>query len=160
MNALLTLLERTAQKAQELSASQSVAGTPLQIGDVTVIPISKVSCGFAVGGSDVPAKRKSDASLGGGGTKLTLTPLSFLAVCGTEVQMLHVAPKESSGRGWSRFSRRWYVSSRRNRKRKQAAARNSAAMLTAPAPFEDSPQSPAHWSRFPGRTGSPDPPAC
>lgn len=99
MNALLTLLERTAQKAQELSASQSVAGTPLQIGDVTVIPISKVSCGFAVGGSDVPAKRKSDASLGGGGTKLTLTPLSFLAVCGTEVQMLNISPEEASGKG-------------------------------------------------------------
>ena len=62
---ILKVLEFTADKAQAIAGAQSVVGEPIVIGDVTVVPISAVDCGFAGGGSDLPAKQKNDALLGG-----------------------------------------------------------------------------------------------
>ena len=70
MKELLKVLEFTADRTQALADSQSVAGEPLHVGDVTLIPVSSISCGFA------------------GGGRLAKTPVAFLAVCGQEVQVL------------------------------------------------------------------------
>ena len=51
MKELLKVLEFTADRTQALADSQSVAGEPLHVGDVTLIPVSSISCGFAGGGS-------------------------------------------------------------------------------------------------------------
>ena len=67
------------------------------IGEVTVIPISAIACGFAGGGSDLPARQKSDALMAGAGAKVSMTPLSFLAVCGRDVQILRVSQQEAAG---------------------------------------------------------------
>ena len=44
MKELLKVLEFTADRTQALADSQSVAGEPLHIGDVTLIPVSSISC--------------------------------------------------------------------------------------------------------------------
>ena len=49
MKELLKVLEFTADRTQALADSQSVAGEPLHVGDVTLIPVSSISCGFAGG---------------------------------------------------------------------------------------------------------------
>ena len=94
---ILKVLEFTADKALAIAGQQSVAGEPIVIGDVTVIPVSSVSCGFAGGGSDLPAKQKSDALMAGAGAKVSMTPLAFLAVSGGEVQLLRVPQESASG---------------------------------------------------------------
>lgn len=94
---ILKVLEFTADKALAIAGQQSVAGEPIVIGDVTVIPVSSVSCGFAGGGSDLPAKQKSDALMAGAGAKVSMTPLFFLAVSGGEVQLLRVPQESASG---------------------------------------------------------------
>lgn len=88
MKELLKVLEFTADRTQALADSQSVAGEPLHIGDVTLIPVSSISCGFAGGGSDLPARTRNDAAAAGSGARLAKTPVAFLAVCGQEVQVL------------------------------------------------------------------------
>lgn len=93
---ILKVLEFTAEKTLAIAGAQGVAGEPIVIGDVTVIPISSVSCGFAGGGTDLPAKQNSDAVMAGAGAKVSKTPLSFLAISGSEVQLLRV-PQESAG---------------------------------------------------------------
>lgn len=93
---ILKVLEFTADKTLAIAGAQGVAGEPIVIGDVTVIPISSVSCGFAGGGTDLPAKQNSDAVMAGAGAKVSKTPLSFLAISGGEVQLLRV-PQESAG---------------------------------------------------------------
>ena len=93
---ILKVLEFTAEKALAIVGAQGVAGEPIVIGDVTVIPISSVSCGFAGGGTDLPAKQNSDAVMAGAGAKVSKTPLSFLAISGGEVQLLRV-PQDSAG---------------------------------------------------------------
>ena len=62
MKELLKVLEFTADRTQALADSQSVAGEPLHVGDVTLIPVSSISCGFAGGGSDLPARTRNDAA--------------------------------------------------------------------------------------------------
>ena len=93
---ILKVLEFTAEKTLAIAGAQGVAGEPIVIGDVTVIPISSVSCGFAGGGTDLPAKQNSDAVMAGAGAKVSKTPLTFLAISGGEVQLLRV-PQESAG---------------------------------------------------------------
>lgn len=93
---ILKVLEFTAEKTLAIAGAQGIAGEPIVIGDVTVIPISSVSCGFAGGGTDLPAKQNSDAVMAGAGAKVSKTPLSFLAISGGEVQLLRV-PQESAG---------------------------------------------------------------
>lgn len=93
---ILKVLEFTAEKTLAIAGAQGVAGEPIVIGDVTVIPISSVSCGFAGGGTDLPAKQNSDAVMAGAGAKVSKTPLSFLAISGGEVQLLRV-PQEAAG---------------------------------------------------------------
>lgn len=91
MNELLRVFEFAADRTMQLSKEQSVTGDPMVFGDVTVIPVSKVSCGFAGGGADLNTSKKPDALATGVGVKVTRTPLSFLAVCEGKVQILHVA---------------------------------------------------------------------
>lgn len=93
---ILKVLEFTAEKTLAIAGAQGVAGEPIVIGDVTVIPISSVSCGFAGGGTDLPSKQNSDAVMAGAGAKVSKTPLTFLAISGGEVQLLRV-PQESAG---------------------------------------------------------------
>ena len=93
MSELMKVFEFTAEQTRTLSAGQSVAETPIVLGDVTVIPVSKLSCGFAAGGSDLIKNPNGIAA--GAGVKITKTPLSFLAVCGQEVQVLHIAAEEA-----------------------------------------------------------------
>lgn len=74
MKELLKVLEFTADRTQALADSQSVAGEPLHVGDVTLIPVSSISCGFAGGGSDLPARTRNDAAAAGSGARLAKTP--------------------------------------------------------------------------------------
>lgn len=93
---ILKVLAFTADKTLAIAAAQDVASEPIVIGDVTLIPISSVSCGFAGGGTDLPSKQNSDAVMAGAGAKVSKTPLSFLAVSNGKVQLLR-APQEASG---------------------------------------------------------------
>ena len=49
---------------------------------VTVIPISKITVGFATGGLDYTARRRENKENfgGGGGTGVSITPIAFLTV--------------------------------------------------------------------------------
>lgn len=63
-----------------------------------MIPISKVSYGFASGGSDFPAKSQpaKDFFGGGAGAGITITPIAFLSICNGDVKLIQVEPFEGS----------------------------------------------------------------
>ena len=63
----------------------TVVGNPIETASgTTIIPISKVSVGYASGGIDYAVKKevsnKPNNFGGGGGTGLTVTPVAFLVV--------------------------------------------------------------------------------
>ena len=66
---------------------------------VTVIPVSKISVGFATGGLDIPTKRTiSHNNFGGGsGTGVSITPVAFLTVGkNAEINLIQIGSTDSS----------------------------------------------------------------
>ncbi len=84
------------EKIKAMADVNTVVGEPIQAGEVTIIPVSKVSFGFGVGGSDFATKNQKpdkDNSFGGGtGAGVTIMPLGFLIIRGESVKLLPVAP--------------------------------------------------------------------
>ena len=88
---LMNLMSFTADKALELADANSVLGDKIFIDGMTIIPISKISAGFAGGGANiVNATVKKSNTPAGSGAKVTVTPLSFLVVSGGEVRVVDV----------------------------------------------------------------------
>ena len=88
------LMGVSVDKILELVDANTVVGTPIVISDgVTIIPVSKVSYGFASGGSDLPSKSSSDLFGGGAGAGINITPVAFLTVKDGEINLLPVVSK-------------------------------------------------------------------
>lgn len=92
---LPNMLENTISKMREMVDVNSVIGEPITTPDgVTIIPVSKVSIGFAGGGSDYVSKHpnKHENPFGGGvGGGMNVTPIAFLIIKDGAVRMLPVA---------------------------------------------------------------------
>ena len=90
------LMSTTMQKIREMVDVNTIVGKPIEAGDVTIIPVSKVSFGFASGGSDFTTKNQkpdADNAFGGGsGVGVNIMPIAFLIVKGDTVRMLPIAP--------------------------------------------------------------------
>ena len=75
------ILESTIEKVKDLVNVSTIIGEPMKVeGGVTIIPVSKVTYGFASGGSDFPSKNNKDIFGGGGGAVVTILPVAFLIV--------------------------------------------------------------------------------
>ena len=90
------LMSTTMQKLREIADVNTIVGKPIQAGNVTIIPISRLTVGFASGGSDFVSKNQkpeADNSFGGGGgAGVNLSPVAFLIVKGDTVKLMPVAP--------------------------------------------------------------------
>ena len=88
------LMGVSVDKIRELVDANTVIGTPIAIGDgITLIPVSKVSYGFASGGSDLPSKSNADLFGGGAGAGINITPVAFLTIKDGEINLLPVVSK-------------------------------------------------------------------
>lgn len=86
------LMSSTIEKLRELASSETVVGNPIKVAENTVIiPVSKLSLGFASGGSDFPSKNPKELFGGGGGAGVTVTPKAFLVVENGNVRLLQLA---------------------------------------------------------------------
>ena len=75
------ILETTIEKVKDLVNVSTIIGEPMKVeGGVTIIPVSKVTYGFASGGSDFPSKSNQDIFGGGGGAGVTILPVAFLVI--------------------------------------------------------------------------------
>ena len=82
------ILNVSLDNLKSLVDSNTVIGDPIVVGDVTIIPISKVSFGFASGGSEIPTTKPGAPFGGGSGGGVTITPVGFLSVSNGEVRMV------------------------------------------------------------------------
>ena len=75
------LLGISIEKIKEMADVNSIIGEPIKLPDgTTVIPVSKVSYGFASGGSDLPSKYDKDLFGGGAGAGVSIKPEGFLVI--------------------------------------------------------------------------------
>lgn len=88
------LMNSSMEKIKTMVDVNAVVGQPIVAGEVTIIPISKVSLGVGVGGSDFASKNQkpgADNAFGGGsGAGINMEPVAFLVIRGENVRLLPV----------------------------------------------------------------------
>ena len=86
------LMDTTMNKIKEMIDVNTIVGEPITSPDGTlIIPVSKVSYGFASGGSDLPTKKENKDCFGGGsGAGVTIQPVAFLTVYKGDVTLIPV----------------------------------------------------------------------
>lgn len=91
-NKVNQVLDISMEKIRQMVDVSAVIGDPIVLGEqLTVIPISKVSYGFAGGGSDLPNKSAAQLFGGGSGAGINITPISLLVVKNGEVRLMPVS---------------------------------------------------------------------
>lgn len=92
------LMNTTMEKIKEMIDVNSIIGEPITSPDGTlIIPVSKVSYGFASGGSDLPTKKENKDCFGGGsGAGVTIKPVAFLTVYQGNVKLLSVDKQDGA----------------------------------------------------------------
>lgn len=89
---ILDLMATTIEKVKQMVDGETVIGSPIKVSDdVSIIPVSKISMGFASGGSDLPTKNPKELFGGGGGAGVNVTPVAFLIVESGKVRLLQLA---------------------------------------------------------------------
>lgn len=88
------VLQTTMNKIREMVDANTVVGQPIVTQDgVTLIPVSRLSFGFATGGSDFGKTPNVSKNFGGGaGAGVNVIPVAFLIIKDGNVRMLPVAP--------------------------------------------------------------------
>ena len=77
----------------------TIIGDPIVSGETTIIPISKVSFGFASGGSDLPTQA-AEKFAGGAGAGVTVKPVAFIVIkADGDVKLLELGGKSSPVEG-------------------------------------------------------------
>lgn len=92
-----SLMDTTMNKIKEMIDVNTIIGEPINSPDGTlIIPVSKVSYGFAAGGSDLPTKKENKDCFGGGsGAGVTIKPVAFLTVYKGDVKLIPVDKSDS-----------------------------------------------------------------
>ncbi len=77
-----TMFKSSFENIKSMLDSNTVVGNPIELSNgTTIIPISKLSVGFATGGVDTGAQpQKANKFGGGGGSGISVTPVGFLSV--------------------------------------------------------------------------------
>lgn len=88
------VLQTTMSQIREMVDANTVVGQPITTQDgVTLIPVSRLSFGFATGGSDFGKTSNVTKNFGGGaGAGVNVIPVAFLIVKDGSVRLLPVAP--------------------------------------------------------------------
>ena len=90
------VMESSMQNLRDMVDANTIIGEPICTADgTTIIPVSKISFGFASGGSDFSTNKEASEQPycfgGGSGAGVNITPISFLVVSSTgNVSMLPV----------------------------------------------------------------------
>ena len=91
------LMETTMQKIREMVDANTIVGEAITTADgITLIPVSKLSFGFAGGGSDIAKKPEQNGFGGGIGAGVKIEPVAFVVVKDDNVKLLHVSPPAAS----------------------------------------------------------------
>lgn len=104
-NKVNELIEGTLSQIRELAGTETVVGDPIYTPNGTLIlPVSKISMGFATGGLDFGKKKDGEDDKkpsrfgGGGGTGVTVTPVAFLIVSAEgKIDLIPITDAKSVG---------------------------------------------------------------
>jgi len=95
-NDIGSIFESALEKLKEISTSDTIIGDPVVLDEKTkIIPVSKISFGFAGAGGEFGKSSKDNFSVGTGGG-VTLTPIAFLVSDKDGVRLLQLVDSKAS----------------------------------------------------------------
>ena len=127
------ILETTIEKVRDLVNVSTIIGDPMNIdGNLTIIPVSKVTYGFASGGSDFPSKASKEIFGGGGGAGVTITPVAFLVISDGEVTIKNITAFDNAAERVVNLVPEMFdkVNSVVNKAKKEMEAKQNDAMVS------------------------------
>ncbi|MBQ9066918.1 MAG: sporulation protein YtfJ [Clostridia bacterium] len=90
-NPVATALTEAIANVKENIDVSTIIGEPVYTeSGLTIIPVSKVTYGFATGGSDFPSTGNKELFGGSGGCGVTITPTAFLLIQNGQVSIKHM----------------------------------------------------------------------
>lgn len=90
-NKISEIMQTAIEEIKSMVDADTVIGNPIVVGDMTVIPVSKVSYGLASGGVDLNNKNSQNKTFGGGGgAGVSVVPVCFIAVRNGEAKILNI----------------------------------------------------------------------
>ncbi len=90
-SAFLSAMDTAVESLLKLKSNIKITGDRIEVDGVTVIPISKLSLGFAGGGADISDKDKHKyKNPTGVGSGVTETPIAFLVIEDGKVRIVPV----------------------------------------------------------------------
>ena len=96
-NKVGSVLDGTLNGLKKLVDVDTIIGKPIAVNEsVTLIPISRITCGFVSGGSGFGAQNTKEHFGGGAGGGIKVIPLCFLVVRGESVRMLPITESENA----------------------------------------------------------------
>ncbi len=91
------LIGASLEKIKQMVDVETIIGDPITTADgITIIPVSKVSFGFASGGSDISSKSAKDLFGGGSGAGVTISPIAFIVIANGDVKLLQMSMNANS----------------------------------------------------------------
>ena len=96
-NKVENIIGRLTDKLKGLIDTKMIVGEKIEVGDVVVLPVSKLSVGFVSGGGEYDKKTETEKNVpfaGGSGAGYSVSPVGFVVIQGTSVKMLKIAPNE------------------------------------------------------------------
>ena len=91
------IMGKTMEELRAMSGADTIIGEQIGLPDgVVIIPVSKVSYGFASGGSDFPSKQQQKLFGGGGGAGMTIQPIAFLTAKAGKVNLINISSNPNS----------------------------------------------------------------
>lgn len=84
------IMDSVMERLRSMVNADTIIGTPLTVGSVTVIPVSKVSYGLATGATELP-KDNNNNVIGGGGAGVSISPIAFISISGDNVKLLPIS---------------------------------------------------------------------
>jgi sporulation protein YtfJ len=91
------ILGTSIEKIKDLVDVSTIIGDPIKVSDtLQIIPVSRVTYGFASGGSDFPSKSNQELFGGGGGAGITIAPVAFLVINNGSVSVKYINAAEGS----------------------------------------------------------------
>ena len=96
-HALNEVMKTTMEKLRSMVDVNTIVGDTIVTNDgTTIIPISKVSFGFASGGSDFDSKKEGVNFGGGSGAGVSINPEAFIVVKDGNVKLLPMTAAPST----------------------------------------------------------------
>ena len=93
------LMNVTMEKIHQMVDSNTIIGKPITTEDgITILPVSKVSFGFASGGTDFNGKNAANKDLfgGGSGAGVNIQPVAFLVIKDGCVRTIQLSDSSNS----------------------------------------------------------------